>query len=160
VRLLGQAVVLAVVLFCFTLRIAHVSGLSMEPTVPVDSYVLVSTLDFRFLPPRGNDVIAFVHDRVGPEIFVKRIIATPGESVSEVNGVMVVNGRALAEGRGRLFDRRSTAVTRLPAQRYYVVGDNRPISDDSRNWGPIRRTSLLGRIDVVLWPFTSMRLVR
>ena len=148
------------VLFCFTLRLAHVSGLSMEPTVPVDSLVLVSTLDFRFLPPHVGDVIAFVHDRVGPEIFVKRVIATPGERVVEVNGVMLVNGRAIDDGTERVFDRRSTALTLLPEQRYYVVGDNRPESDDSRNWGPIRRSSLIGRVDAVLWPIAGMRLVR
>jgi signal peptidase I len=158
--LLAQAVVLVVILFCFTLRVAQVSGVSMEPTVPANSYVLVSTLDFRLLPPRIGDVIAFVHDRVEPETFIKRVIATPGERVAEVNGTMFVNGAAVLENGRRFFDRRTTPESVVPEQRYYAVGDNRPKSDDSRNWGAVRRSSVIGRVDAVIWPFAQMRVVR
>jgi signal peptidase I len=158
--LLAQAVVLVVILFCFTLRLAQVSGVSMEPTVPANSYVLVGTLDYRLLSPRAGDVIAFAHDRVGPETFIKRVVATPGERVAEVNGTMVVNGVPLREKGRRIFDRRSTREVLVPEQQYYAVGDNRPKSDDSRNWGAVSRSSVRGRVDAVIWPLGQMRVVR
>jgi len=158
--LLAQAVVLVVILYCFTLRLAHVSGVSMEPTVPADSLVVVSTLDYRFLLPKAGDVIAFAHDRVGPETFIKRVIAIPGQHVAEESGNMMVDGFAIDEHAQRFFDHRTVAPTTVPARSYYVVGDNRPRSDDSRNWGPVATSAVIGRVDAVIWPLSQIRIVR
>lgn len=158
--LLAQAVVLVAILFLFTLRLAHVSGVSMEPTVPADSMVVVSTLDYRFFRPKRGDVIAFAHERVGPETFIKRVIATAGERVCERKGVMYVNDAAVNADGARLLDTRTVASMAVQAKNYYVVGDNRPQSDDSRNWGTVHASSILGRVDAVVWPLSALRVIR
>ena len=158
--LLAQAVVLVVILFLFTLRLAHVSGVSMEPTVPADSTVVVSTLDYRVLSPKAGDVIAFWHDRVGPETFIKRVIAVPGERVSEHAGEMRVGGIAVDGNASRIFDRRTVAPLTVQGKSYYVVGDNRPRSDDSRNWGSVEASSIQGRVYAVIWPLPVLRVIR
>ena len=117
----------------------------MEPTVPANSIVLVSTLDYRFGTPKVGDVIAFWHERVEPETFIKRVLATPGQSVKEDAGVFRVDGRIVAEGALRIFDpthdKGGNGCCRSLTS---WSEDNRPQSDDSRNWGDVAASSVMG----------------
>jgi signal peptidase I len=144
---------------------------SMEPTLhcakPVSGClsrmadrVLVNRLVYRFHEPRRGDIVVFkAPARVEAACtaggtFIKRIVGLPGEKLSMRNGLVLINGVSLVEPylRPGYRGRESGDWARIAGDRYFVLGDNRPTSCDSRRWGVIRRDDIIGRADVVYWP--------
>ena len=135
------------------MRPGQVSGLSMEPRIDSDEYVLINALAYRLgaVPQRG-DVVAFRHERTAPSVYLKRVIGVPGDRVEIRQGVVYVNGTELTEPYVRFRDTRSAAALIVPASSYYVLGDNRANSDDSRFWGFVPATDIVGRAVIGVWP--------
>ena len=152
VSLSAQLALLLMIGMAFFLRTPQVAGLSMEPRVHPGEFVLINTLAYRFAPIRRGDVVAFRHDAPTPETYIKRIVGLPGETVAIRDGVVFVDGRALAEPYVRFRDRRSAPPVTIPAGSYYVLGDNRADSDDSRDWGVLPASAIVGRAVVGIWP--------
>jgi signal peptidase I len=152
VSLSAQVVVLALIAAAFFMRTSPVAGLSMEPRVHPGELLLINTLAYRLGPIRRGDVIAFRHDAPNPETYIKRIVGLPGERVAIDAGVVRIDGRVLAEPYVRYRDRRSAPALVVPPHAYYVLGDNRADSDDSRDWGVLREGDVTGRALVGLWP--------
>lgn len=152
VSLSAQFVLLAAIIAAFFFRMSQVDGLSMEPRVKPGEFVLIDTLTYRFRQVRRGDVIAFRHDAPNPETYIKRVIALPGEHVSVHAGVVRIDGRVLDEPYVRFGDRRSAAQVVVPPHAFYVLGDNRADSDDSRNWGVLHESDVAGKALVGLWP--------
>ena len=152
VSLSVQLVLLALIAMAFFMRTSPVDGLSMEPRVHAGELVLINTLAYRIGPIRRGDVIAFRHDAPNPETYIKRVVGLPGEHVEVHQGVVLVNGRALDEPYVQFRDKRSVPATIVPSGTYYVLGDNRSDSDDSRNWGVLRAADVAGKACVGIWP--------
>jgi len=152
VSLTAQVVLLVAIAAAFFLRTPQVDGISMEPRVQAGEFVLINTLAFRFGPIRRGDVVAFRHDAPTPETYIKRIIGLPGERVEVRDGVVSVNGRTLAEPYVEFPDRRSAPPVVVPPNTYYVLGDNRADSDDSRTWGVLAASDIVGKAVVGIWP--------
>ena len=152
VSLSAQLVLLLMIAAAFFLRTPQVAGLSMEPRVHAGEFVLINTLAYRFAPIRRGDVVAFLHDAPNPETYIKRVVGLPGERVEVRAGTVLVNGRALDEPYVRFRDRRSAPAVVVPAGTYYVLGDNRADSDDSRDWGVLSGRDVSGRAVVGIWP--------
>ncbi len=152
VSLSAQLVVLALIATAFFMRTSPVDGLSMEPRVHAGELVLINTLAYRFGPLRRGDVVAFRHDAATTETYIKRIVGLPGERVAVRDGIVTIDGRQLAEPYVRFRDRRSAAAVLVPQRAYYVLGDNRAESDDSRNWGVLREDDVVGKALVGIWP--------
>lgn len=152
VSLSAQLVLLALIATAFFLRTPQVDGLSMEPRVRAGEFVLINTLAYRLGPVRRGDVVAFRHDAPNPETYIKRVVGLPGERVEVRDGTVLVNGAALSEPYVRFPDHRSAAAVTLPADGYYVLGDNRAESDDSRNWGVLHAADIAGKAVVGIWP--------
>ncbi|BDE05321.1 signal peptidase I [Vulcanimicrobium alpinum] len=152
VSLSAQVVVLAAIAAAFFVRTPQVDGLSMEPRVHAGEFVLINTLAYRFGTVQRGDVVAFRHDTPTPETYIKRVVALPGEQVRVDRGVVSVNGRALAEPYVQFPDRRSAPAVTVPAGAYYVLGDNRADSDDSRSWGVLPQHDIVGKALVGIWP--------
>lgn len=152
VSLSAQLVVLLLIAAAFFLRTPHVDGMSMEPRLREGEFVLINTLAYRFSPIRRGDVVAFRHDAPNPETYIKRIVALPGERVEVREGTVLVDGRPLAEPYVRFRDRRSAPALVVPPHAYYVLGDNRADSDDSRDWGVLAEHDVVGRAIASLWP--------
>lgn len=135
-----------------------VSGLSMFPTFDNGQYLIVDELSYRFKSPERGDVIIFHFPNNTKEYFIKRIIGLPGETVSIVGGkVKIVNtehpeGFLLTEPyiEDKLSD---TEQTILDDSHYYVMGDNRDASYDSRSWGSLSKDLIVGRAFLRLVPF-------
>ena len=146
---------------------------SMEPTLhcakPVEycegrfsDRVIANRLAYRFRDPERGDIVVFeaptTADRCGPSdggsAFVKRIIGLPGEVVSEREGVIHINGDRLVEPyiRPSRRGRETHNWPRVAPGRYFVLGDNRMRSCDSRTWGTVSRSSLIGPVVVTYWP--------
>jgi signal peptidase I len=152
VSLSAQALVLLLIATAFFMRTSPVDGLSMEPRVRAGEIVLINTLAYRFGTVRRGDVIAFRHDAPTAETYIKRVVAVPGERVEVRAGTVVVDGRELAEPYVQFRDKRSAPPVLVPPHAYYVLGDNRAESDDSRNWGVLRDSDIVGKAVVGIWP--------
>jgi signal peptidase I len=153
-NLAWQVALLVLIAFAVMgLRTGQVSGYSMEPSIDSDEYVLINALAYRFSAPERGDIVAFHHERTGQSVYLKRVIGLPGDRIAIDRGVVSVNGTKLDESYVRFADDRSFAPVVVPANAYYVLGDNRPKSDDSRAWGFVPASDLMGRAMVGIWPF-------
>ncbi|HEX3465678.1 MAG TPA: signal peptidase I [Candidatus Elarobacter sp.] len=152
VSLSAQGLVLLLIATAFFMRTSPVDGLSMEPRVRAGEIVLINTLAYRFGTVRRGDVIAFRHDAPTAETYIKRVVALPGERVEVRDGAVIVDGRELVEPYVQFRDRRSAPAVLVPPHAYYVLGDNRAESDDSRNWGVLHDSDIVGKALVGIWP--------
>lgn len=132
----------------------------MEPRIDEDEYVLINALAYRFSAPNHGQIVAFRHERSAPEVYLKRIIGIPGDRVAIERGVVVLNGVALKEPYVRFRDARSAGPVAVPSGQYYVLGDNRANSDDSRSWGFVPASDLIGRAMFGIWPLDRFGVLR
>lgn len=141
-----------------------VYGSSMENTFRQYDYLLVDRLSYRFNPPKRGDVIVFGLPQETSRDLIKRVVGLPGETIILKKGsVSIINadrpdGFALSEpylspeNFGGIADLR----VRLDADQYFVLGDNRRVSADSRTWGTLPRTDIVGRVFVRLYPLSHI----
>ncbi|MDE2572336.1 MAG: signal peptidase I [bacterium] len=151
-----QVALLAVLILIFFVRAPVVSGLSMEPRIENGEHVLIDTLAFRFRPIKHDEIIAFRHDAETPIVYLKRVIGLPGDRIQVVDGRVFRDGLVLAEPYVRYPDHRSFPAVTVPPHQLYVLGDNRANSDDSRAWGFVPQSQVIGRAVMVVWPPESI----
>lgn len=138
-----------------------VNGSSMDSTFKDGEYLIVDELSYRFHEPSRGDVLIFKYPEDPSKYFIKRLIGLPGETVSIKGDIVSVinaehpNGFVLNEPytHSRTFG--NTNVT-LTSDEYFVMGDNRLVSSDSRVWGPLPKSDLIGRPIIRLLPFTKI----
>jgi signal peptidase I len=148
-----QVAVLAALVAAFFVRTPQVSGFSMAPHITSGEIVLINTIAYRLHPPERNDIVAFHHDGVTPEIYIKRVIGIPGDRIRIERGTVYVNGARLEESYVQYPDDRSFPEQTVPQNSLYVLGDNRAHSDDSRDWGFVDCGSVIGKALAGIWPF-------
>ena len=153
-----------------------VDGNSMDPTLRNDQRVFVNkfvyfdpivlnrNLNLNFdstLNPKKGDVVVFdppfPYDASGKQ-FVKRIIAVPGDTIENSSGIILVNGKPFGNDFGATSEISEVPKTLVPEGYYYVLGDNRNSSNDSRNFGFVPRKSIIGRVWVIYWPFSNFKI--
>jgi len=172
-REIVETVVLTLLIFFavhFSVQPYRVFGPSMEPGLKTDDYVLVNLLTYDFSAPQRGDVIVFYppsnpyRDCTPPhDCFVKRVIAVPGDTVEVTLNAVIVNNVKLSEPYIFPIDKGANenplAVPKkvLPPDQYFVMGDNRLNSQDSRFFGSIARSSIIGKADLVMWPFGALK---
>lgn len=137
----------------------NVDGHSMEPNLHDKELILVDKWTYLFHAPARGDVIVFVAPPAPTEDYVKRIIGVPGDVITINNGAPTVDGVTLNETYVRPANMGATpgdmAVSKMivPPNDYFVLGDNRVGSSDSRTWGLLPRKNIIGRAALVYWPF-------
>ena len=167
VRLLREILEVAVItllLFVVVRAVVQnyrVEGPSMVPTLQNHQYILVDKLTYFFGSPHRGAVIVFEYPKDTSEDFVKRIVGLPGDTVQVAsNGQVSVNGVAINEpyvnDLGNPYG--ATTLTLGPNQ-YFVLGDNRGDSSDSRAWGPVPRNEIIGRAELVYWPLNNIHVL-
>ena len=164
------AVLLALLLRVFVISLARIKGRSMMSTLHDQDWTLVWRLPFLFGRPRRFDVVIchFPGRRMKrlpflPQSFVKRVIGLPGDTIEIIEGVLHINGEPLDEpyldpACCRFMGTRPPRT--LGPDEYFVMGDNRDRSNDSRSVGPIRRRAIRGKVICVLFPFRRIRKIR
>lgn len=141
----------------FVIEPHSVSGSSMTETFHDKDYLFVEKLGYRFTDPERGDVIVFnppIADRTDDR-FIKRVIGVPGDTVKVENGITYVNGEAIEESYVAHTNSQPANIT-LKANEYFVMGDNRAGSYDSRSWGPIVKDEIQGRVLLRLYPFSDI----
>lgn len=163
--LIAASIFLVVYLFFF--RPFQVTGLSMFPNFQDKEYVLTNLITLRLGNPVKGDVVVFKAPPSPDKDFIKRVIGTAGDTVMTKNGDVYVNGQKLDESAylksdvktySGAFLQEGQPVT-VPQGEYLVMGDNRPESSDSREWGFVPQANLIGKSFFVYWPMNDMGIV-
>ncbi len=136
-----------------------VQGDSMLPYLEEGQYILVNRRAYRRTNPARGDVVVLRHPAGAGRSFIKRIVGLPGEQV-EVGGGGVSIAEAAAPSPSPLAEEGSSGVRYLLGEgQYFVVGDNLQESDDSRNFGPVDREMILGRVWIRYWPLATWKVL-
>ena len=153
--ILGVALLLLTV---FNLRYLSVRGTSMSPTLESGQYILVDRLQYRFRGPRpGEVVVVKLHPEdwffsgVGGGRYVKRMVAGPGDTIAIIGGQVYVNGSPLPEPYVTEPSTQDIAPVTVPKGHYFLLGDNRNQTNDSRDWGPLPRNRITGKMLFSFW---------
>lgn len=156
-----EAIVVAFILFLgirtFIIQAFHIPSGSMEPTLLVGDYLFVNKFIYRFRKPRRTDIVVFKYPANPKQDYIKRIIGLPGENVEVKNRIVYVNGKPLDEpyavyaDSSRFSRYENFAQRHVPKGSYFVMGDNRDRSLDSRRWGFLPARNIRGKALVVYW---------
>lgn len=160
-----ETAVLTLLLFMvvrLTVQNFRVEGPSMMPTLQNSEYILVDKAVYLLHPPQRGDIIVFVAPPNTSQDYIKRVIGVPGDTVRvDDNGRVYVNGVRLAEPYVADLDNPYGPHTwTLGANQYFVLGDNRGDSSDSRAWGPVPRQNIIGKASLVYWPAPDLHFIQ
>jgi signal peptidase I len=168
------AVLVAVLLRAFVVQTFFIPSGSMEPTLQIGDRILVNKLSYHIHGVDRGDIVVFSRPPAencgGPEVndLVKRVIGLPGDVISVSGGYVDVDGKRLDESWLPASEQGITVAGppgnssnlahayRVPADNYFVMGDNRTDSCDSRYWGPITRSLIVGKVEIRVWPISSL----
>ncbi len=160
IRDLAFSVLLAVILIVFIYQPVKVEGTSMMPALTDQERIFINKFTYRF--GSGNiergDLVVFWFPLDRTKSYIKRVIALPGDTLQIDNGTVFVNGTQLDEPYvpNEYRDRQSQALVTVPPDNYFVLGDHRSSSNDSRAWGTVERKYIYGKAVFVYWPLDKM----
>lgn len=166
-----QTIVLAgaifAIIYLFLFQPHQVVGDSMLPNFHNGEYLLTDKVSYRIREPERGEVIVFKAPNDPEKDYIKRIVAEPGETIKIEKGIIFVNEMRIDEnsylsGETRTFagqNIREGIEYKAPEGSYFVFGDNRGNSSDSREWGFIKKDAIIGRSFLVYWPLSKFRLV-
>lgn len=151
----------------FLIQPFYVKGASMDPNFFDGDYLIIDEISYRFSAPEREDVIIFRYPLDQSQFFIKRIIGLPGETVKVEDGKVFIKNKSIASGEFVLdessyLENISTAGNvemSLGDDEYFVLGDNRDASSDSRKWGAIKKDYIIGRVWVRAWPFNRVKIL-
>ncbi|MEI8232707.1 MAG: signal peptidase I [bacterium] len=154
------------VVYIFLFQPHQVDGQSMVPNFQNGEYILTDKLSYRIHPPKRGDVVVFHSPQDERVDFIKRILGVPGDTIKIVGGYAYLNGTKLEEDyvndpgnvlAGRFV--RENMDIEVPPGQYFVMGDNRGHSSDSREWGLVNAGSIVGRAFFRYWPVATFGLI-
>ena len=157
------AIVTVLIIRTFLIQPFLVSGARMEPNFFGGDYLIIDEITYRFREPQRGEVVVFRYLDDKKTFFIKRIVGLPGERVKIANGKVTIfneehkNGLVLNEN--YILQKEITSGnidTTLSDSQYFVLGDNRLHSFDSRGWGPLPEDNLIGIVRLRLWPFNKL----
>jgi signal peptidase I len=154
------ALAIFAIVYLFLFQPNQVKGKSMHPTFEDNEYILTDKVTFRMRSPKYNDIVVFKSPKNEEVDFIKRIIGTPGDKVRISGGKVYLNGEELLENYLPVsaftpsgnFAREGVEVV-VPDNQYFVLGDNRTGSSDSREWGFVKREEFIGKVFFRYFPF-------
>ncbi len=168
------AIVFAILLRTFVVATYSIPSGSMEPTLQVGDRIVVDKLAYHLHGVGRADIVVFstppLEDCAGPPVadLVKRVMGLPGETISLTDGKVYIDGRFLPEPWLPASARNATYpgpagqpyslhhAYRIPSGDVFMMGDNRTESCDSRYWGPVRESTIVGKVDLRMWPLSRI----
>jgi signal peptidase I len=168
VVILAGALGMALVIKAFLLQAFYIPSPSMVPTLDVRDRVLVNKLSYHVHDIHRGDIVVFKRPPLEADVkikdLIKRVVALPGETIEARDGHLLIDGRVLNEpylsneARGAM-NAVTMAPQKIPAGHYFVMGDNRGNSKDSRFFGPIAKNLIVGRAFIRVWPLSKINLL-
>lgn len=144
-----------------------VKGASMEPNFKSGEYLIINEIEYRFSQPQRGDVIVFKYPKDPSEYYIKRIVGLPGEKIEIKGGQVTIYNGQYPQGlsldeeylpKGNIT--RGDVIAQLSKDEYYVLGDNRGSSSDSRIWGTLSRHYIIGKTWIRAFPFDKFTLFK
>jgi signal peptidase I len=159
-RLAFSASACAALLMGYTVQLARVQGQSMAPTLADEDRLIVDKLAYRIGNPTPGDIVMFYAPAGRGQIFVKRIVAQPGDLVRIQAGRVFINDRLLNDPYviAPFRSHENWGPYRVPDGYFVVMGDHRNRSSDSRHWGPVPRDAIIGKVHARWWPIAQASL--
>lgn len=161
-----MAMAIFVIVYFFLVQPHQVTGNSMLPNFDDGEYILTDKVSYHLHPPKRGDVIVFKAPKNQQKDFIKRIIGLPGEKIKLEKGSVFINGEKLQEvylpsntvtlPKSLMIEGQDVLV---PLNEYFVLGDNRQHSSDSRDWGTVPRSSIIGKAWLRYWPIRKISLI-
>lgn len=154
--ILAAIIVLPIRYFVFQPFI--VKGQSMEPSFESGNYLIIDQLSYRFREPQRGEVVVFKYPKNPSQRYIKRVIGLPGETVEIKNGKVIIfteKGTQILDEPDSFFTPGNVKIS-LNKDEYFVLGDNRSFSSDSRHWGALPKEYIIGRAYLRLWPLTAL----
>jgi signal peptidase I len=163
-RDLALSVVIAIVVILFLYQPVKVEGTSMKPGLVDQERIFINKIEYRFglADISRGDTVVFLFPRDPTKSYIKRVIGVPGDSVEVVSGTVLVNGKSIAEPYVPAEARDEVSMPRIlvRANEYFVLGDNRRFSNDSRTWGMVPREDIYGKAVFGYWPLDRVGVLR
>ena len=159
-KTLPAAAACVTVILAFGIQTARVHGQSMAPTLADRDRLIVNRFVYRMGEPRRGDIVMFYHPRDPDTLFVKRVIATEGDQVRIVDGRVYLNDVPMRDDflppEYRSHDDYGPIAVRTGC--YFVMGDHRNVSSDSRHWGEVPKKYIVGKVQLRWWPLPQARI--
>jgi signal peptidase I len=161
------AVVVALVMRIYVVQTFYIPSISMTPTLQVGDRILVDKLAYHLHGVGRGDIIVFnappdvaTDCDTTDKVLVKRVIGLPGETISDRGYVVYINGKPLDQSWLPKNDPDTRTppfkAVHIPANDYFVMGDDRAVSCDSRIWGFVKRSEIIGKVDMRIWPLSRL----
>jgi len=156
------SIIVSAFIIVFLYQPVRVEGTSMLPMLEDQDRLFINKMAYRVGEIHRGDVVVFLYPHDHQKSYIKRVIALPGDDLRIDHGRVFVNGDPIAERYvpARYTDDRSAPEMVIPAQEYFVMGDHRSISSDSRDFGPVDRALIYGKAAFVYWPIDQAGVVR
>jgi signal peptidase I len=156
------SIVVSAFIIIFLYQPVRVEGTSMLPMLEDQDRLFINKMAYKIGEIHRGDVVVFLYPHDHTKSYIKRVIALPGDDLRIDHGQVYVNGRAIAEKYvpARFTDDRSQPGLVIPDNEYFVMGDHRSISSDSRDFGPVERDLIYGKAAFVYWPMDQAGVVR
>ncbi len=153
-RDLAVALSLALVIIVFLYQPVKVEGTSMAPLLSDQERIFINKFVYRFEPIERGDVVVFWYPLDHAKSFIKRVVGLPAETIELRRGKLLINGHEIREPYvpANFFDGSSYGPVRIPDEEYFVMGDHRDSSNDSRVFGPVPRHAIYGKAVFAYWP--------
>lgn len=156
------AFILALIIRAFFLQVFWIPSSSMEPSLDISDRIVVNKVVYHFREPKRQEVVVFrqVASQGEPKRdLIKRVMGLPGEELEIKHGIVYINGEAVKEKHPMNSDFMDFGPILIPPEAYFVMGDNRPASADSRYWGYLPKKNLIGPAFIRIWPLTKLGLI-
>ena len=163
IRDLFVSVIIAIIVIVLFYQPVKVEGTSMMPALQDQERIFINKFVYKFGGSISHgDMVVFWFPQDPTKSYIKRVIGVPGDTVEVDNGTVVVNGQRLNETYviDEYRDRQSMAPFKVGADEYFVLGDHRSSSNDSRSWGTVPRKFIYGKAVFVYWPMDKIGLLR
>lgn len=158
--IIALAIVIPIRYFLF--QPFFVRGQSMEPNFENGDYLIIDELSYRFSDPKRGDVVVFKYPNNPSQRYIKRIIGLSGETIEIRDNKVIIysqQGSQILDETDYLSSNTQTPGelrVSLDGEEFFVLGDNRSVSSDSRRWGALKRENIVGKVFIRAWPFTAL----
>ena len=161
-RDLSVSAAVSILIITFLYQPVRVEGTSMLPRLENSDRLFINKFVYHFSSIERGDVVVFHYPRDPAKSYIKRVIALPGDTIWVDHGQVWLNGKPLRESYvpKKYRDNRSMAAMVVPPNCYFMMGDHRSISSDSRDFGPVERSLIYGKAVFVYWPAKDVGVVR
>lgn len=162
IKIVIIALLIVIPIRYFIFQPFFVRGQSMEPNFHDGDYLIIDEISYRFNQPSRGEVIVFKYPGNPTQRYIKRIIGLPGETIEIKDGLITISNENYSWSLNELFYLSESIATQgdvvisLSQDEYFVLGDNRNASYDSRRWGPLPEEDIIGRVVFRAWPVSAL----